>query len=82
MIINVLQKDIKNGVANTCDKCPVALAVRRATHKRVKVGYVFVGVNRTWYGLPKEATTFIKRFDMGKSVKPFRFTISNEKETV
>ena len=79
--INVTKEDIKTGLRNNCDKCPVALAIVR----KFKSELVFVG-HRAWYAidgkgnkvggdLPIKAQEFIVKFDRGAFVSPFTFMV-------
>lgn len=82
--INVLKRDIEKGEEKDCEYCPVALAVKRATHHRVGVAgdvvEIYRGVYSTsYYSLPAKAINFIKRFDGGKSVKPFSFKMTPDR---
>lgn len=81
MTIQVTQEDIDNGERSRCERCPIALAIQRATGAR----YSTVGITTamisdaislaTVYGLPQIATTWLMRFDMSgpKMVQPFTF---------
>lgn len=79
--INVLKRDIQRGVVGECGQCPIALAIKRATHRRTMVYDMEVETFRadsyrpTTYPLPAEAKKFIARFDDKKLVKPFSFRI-------
>lgn len=80
--IEIKPIDIKRGVRASCDECPVALAISRAT--RISTKWlsvtdermtVFMETGWVEYRLPKKATTFIERFDDEKPVKPFSFVL-------
>jgi hypothetical protein len=75
--IEVKERDIKRGKVMEPCLCPVALALKRKFKKHVTVGYIFTSVLGLTSGteLPERAKTFIAKFDNGKPVKPFSFTI-------
>ena len=82
MKIEVTQKDIDEGVQGECQLCPIALAFKRKTKlKHVDVSGKYIVLYRrksnNLHELPKEAQTFIKRFDGEKTVKPFSFELEN-----
>ena len=82
MIVEVTKKDIELGLPKSRHACPVALAVRRATGKP-RADYAEVTVMRDviFHGFTKSTRCsrrvkqFIKRFDDGKEVSPFRFRL-------
>jgi len=90
MKITVTQKDIdratklrdKNSEFDYACYCPIALAVKRKTRKKVNVSDYDIDVMRsengenTTYHLPAKAASFIYRFDDKLSVKPFTFETS------
>jgi len=75
MKITVTQKDINKGIPRIGDKCPIALAIKRKTHKYVQVGCTYAWVklkNRmVTYVLPDTVVQFIKDFDENRKVRPF-----------
>ena len=77
MKIQVTQEDIDRGIAGSCGRCPITLAIRRATSKNYYTGVE--DVFHMDYGpvirLPFEAIKFIKNFDSGNEVKPFEFEV-------
>lgn len=78
MRITVTQDMINRGVRNNARKCPVALALKEAGLTRVVVcgGVDFGPVPyRQSILLNRRVLCFIGRFDHGKPVKPFSFTI-------
>ena len=82
MKIEVTQKDINKGVQGECQLCPIARAIKRETKtKHVEVSSKNVVLYRrksnNFHPLPKEAQTFIKRFDGERTVKPFSFELEN-----
>lgn len=75
MIVEVTQEDIDKGVPYGVASCPVALALQRTIGARVAVDptawSLFHGMKD--YPLPGDASVFIRDFDSGKPVAPFRF---------
>lgn len=83
--VTVLQDDIDQGEPGSAQKCAVALAVLRdvpAARQR------FAGVgpgSLVWYTgrpgvscelqVPDEVTRFIRQFDFGHQVEPFKFEV-------
>jgi hypothetical protein len=75
-VINVTQEDIDEGKPVVCNECPVALAIARALPGcEIHVLGTIVIVNGMYYQLPDECLDFVTRFDDGKSVSPFSFTL-------
>jgi hypothetical protein len=79
--IEVTQRDISRGVPADCSKCPVALAVRRATKIR-KIAADTSGLFRiapytefARFTAKHPARKFIKDFDAGEPVEPFSFEV-------
>jgi hypothetical protein len=81
--ITVRQEHISAGIKLNCLACPIARAVAeqvpelnqpRVRDKAVSTGWSIEGNLKT-YLLPRSAQRFIKRFDKGKEVLPFRFTL-------
>ena len=60
--------------------CPIALAAKRKTHKKVSVGatdiVVYRGERYTMYTMPMSARHFVLRFDHNLKVKPFAFEVT------
>ncbi len=77
--IEVTQEDIANGIRHSSCKCPIALAVNRALRAGVNVGndsFVLYRPSRiSTIFLPENASSFIKKFDAGSSVEPFKFSV-------
>lgn len=80
MIISVTEEDIALGKKGRYRGCPVALAATRATGHEVGVTHDTIDIQmedeRIEIITPAEAKSFIRRFDHGKPVKPFTFTLS------
>jgi hypothetical protein len=76
LTIKVTQCDINRGKRAECGKCPVAIAIKRATgENRVVVGAGWARVGEMGYPLPDKVYDFIERFDFAKPVKPIRFAL-------
>ncbi len=74
--IEVLAKDIRLGKRNHSKTCAISRAAKRQFKgKDISTRYVSMSVGEWTYNLPKKASNFISRFDMGKKVKPFSFTM-------
>lgn len=85
--IKVTATDIKKGIVNNCEDCPVAQAIRRQCRaKMVAVDDNYITFDRSNQGRlrsfvacpPKAVGIFVRRFDQNKSVKPFEFTLDYE----
>jgi hypothetical protein len=77
--ITVTQEDIDNGSTIIPSECPIALAVARATGRKVSfvgpiTGVVFDTSPKT-HLLPESAADFIVLFDLGREVCPFSFEL-------
>ena len=81
MKVEVTQEDINRGMPKVCDRCPIALAMRRAG-----CAFVYVEPHRVdwrrrgilsgkYSSLPSEATRFIMAFDNAEPVQPFTFEV-------
>lgn len=76
--IEVTQDDIDCGKRLTCDKCPVALAIRRVSRFRWNI-YSRRAIQRNGprsVDLPPEVSSFIRDFDNRTPVQPFSFEIN------
>jgi hypothetical protein len=74
--VRVTEKDIVVGVYGSCFRCPIARAMARVFRTQIHVGSCSFS-RAGWYRfLPTEACDFISRFDEGKTVKPFSFTVN------
>ena len=71
--------DIADGQRGLTNRCPVALAVRRATGIKVvsirSTQGVLYGQEYQSFDLPAEAREFIARYDTGETVEPLAFDI-------
>ena len=74
MKIRITKTDIKDGIKQSKDYCPIGLALRRrfddVAVDREAVMVERAGVVRVLV-LPHEAQNFIERFDDGHIVQPF-----------
>jgi len=75
--IDVTARDIAEGKPGKCERCPIALAVRRIfPNDDIRVdSIIWIGDN--WdarFDTPEVACDFIDRFDSGQEVSPFKFT--------
>lgn len=76
LVIEILQSDIKNGLRNKADCCPVALALRREGHRNITVwphrlSFVDKSTNEMrHYNATKKMTDFIVAFDKDRNVQP------------
>lgn len=82
MIISVTKEDIIKGNRGSADRCPVALAFKRALlpkQSKIAVGSQTFSVRIKGHysqgDLPARAIRFIRRFDSSESVKPFTFAL-------
>ncbi len=77
--IIVTKTDIQKGKRDTSNLCPVAKAIRRcAGLYGIDVYGDELGFGialRRLVDLPKKVSKFVERFDFGKPVKPFSFTL-------
>lgn len=77
MKVSVTQKDIDKGTVGDCILCPIARALSRAKHRKMRVGMFvyYEAYSCVDKPLPPEARNFVKRFDKGLKVKPFEFEV-------
>lgn len=73
--VRVTKKDIERGEPMDCYLCPLARALRRYGFKKAVVGPDSVWLGAREVLMPKAACTFTERFDEGKPVEPFSFTL-------
>lgn len=84
MLIRVTAGDVAAGVPCHGDRCPVAIAVRRATgFEYVTVGKEAVTVSDGWrvvrsVGHPFEVGERIAAYDLGRGMEPFEFELDLE----
>jgi len=85
LIVDVTQDDIDNGVPEDEHHCPIAMAVRRKVPTTecvtVDVGQLLLVLqeHREQHfeaDLPISAMKFVKNFDDGSSVHPFKFAVT------
>ena len=82
--VEVTAEDIAKGVRNTCDRCPIALALSALGVIEPFVdGYaVEFGNCEEQVRTPEVASAFIEAFDLGNPVEPFTFEIDVPDEAV
>ena len=79
--IEVLDEDIKRGDQDDCHRCALARAIKRRVAPYFRPD-VSVGSNTFSVGiaasqeLPADCVEWIRRFDDGEKVEPFRFQIN------
>lgn len=77
----LINKSIKKLGGKYCNDeyCPIALAIKEKTHKKVSVENSYAYIGKRWenkeYKLPNQAKKFIRDFDKDKKVKPFSFEL-------
>jgi hypothetical protein len=80
--VTVTAADIQRGSAADPLRCPIALAMKRVTRRKVCVNVAEVHVgnvgSRDVYELPRRADRFMDAFDFGHPVKPFSFKIGRK----
>lgn len=91
MKIQVTEDDIARGIKSDCKFCPIAIAVKRATHQRIGV---FVQSHAVYFlrpdvmqkpfhasYLPLEVENWINDFDEGKKeMQPIEFELETPHE--
>lgn len=76
-IIEVTEKHIKHGIKNSCENCPVALAIKEATGLEVSVGTTMAKFKYKRIYLPQVVREWIYIFDTSNlSSIPISFEIS------
>lgn len=78
MIISVTQKHIDSGFRGSCDKDPVALALKDSGFKKVWISPDRVILDGVEYEMPEVVSKFIRDFDNVRFVDPFEFEIGPE----
>jgi len=74
--IRVSNGDIKNGVKNIPQICPIGLALKRKYPKYTcSASYGYAQIGWGLYKIPKEAFKWMKDFDNNKKVKSFKFVL-------
>ena len=80
LTITVTSDDIANGKPGQATSCPVALGAYRAGVAEALVGPREIRYGRGWVPLPRSAIRFVRAFDHGRPVAPFRFRLNVPKE--
>lgn len=84
--VNVTEEDIKNGVKEDCEACPIALALIRTvpgTYAEVNNNYIIVREyvdsatdKKCWRAWPSDLVrAFIEDFDQGVGAHPTTFNL-------
>ena len=79
LTITVTADDIANGKPGQGTSCPVALAAYRAGVPEALVGPRVIRYKGRFVPLPRSAIRFVRSFDRGRPVKPFRFRLKEGK---
>ena len=83
MIISVTQRDIESGTRFSPVYCPIALAIKRSTRRKVSAGCGWITfANGDQYNTPHEVRVFIDRYDFEKPVEPFTFDLTQDDKKV
>lgn len=77
MKIEVTQTMIDEGEACSCFRCPVAIAIKRASAD-LTVGFASAWIDQKQVHLPDDAMDFVNAFDGGNPVRPFSFELDYE----
>jgi hypothetical protein len=75
ILVRVTKDDIKRGKREDMQACPIARSLKRLGKRQVEVA-IFGGISWGTNGYakcPKEAKKFIRAFDRGRKVEPFKF---------
>lgn len=78
-LVNLTEKDMRNGKRSSPSSCPLSIAIRRAFKytEAVSVGATGAsflrGIKRIRVKLPNKAQEFIYKFDRSKPTQPIRF---------
>lgn len=80
MLIEITEKDIKDGYPKNIQYCPLGLAAHRVFSTRVMVDgarlYVYDSRNiEIVYTLPEEISNWVSDYDNGKDVNPVSFEL-------
>lgn len=79
--VTVTAEDIASGEREKCERCPIALALRRATGEPKAyadaVMLAAISADENWFkgATPDKAFRFMCEFDGKKPVEPFTFTV-------
>lgn len=81
MIINVSQEDINNGIAKSNISCPIGLAIKKIfPYSKIFVNpWTEITVGYFKYKLTKNCLRFMRDFDKGDLVHPFKFNLMEVK---
>ena len=74
--VSVTKKHIEMGIRGSFDHCPVALAVKDALPGEYIIALItFLQIGRTQINCSNYITLWIRSFDQGNPMHPFKFTI-------
>jgi len=75
--VAVTSRDIVKGKRSIADRCPVALALQRTTHRRWEVYFTHLSDVRRQQAQPTPLAVadFCEKFDDGIGVRPFAFEL-------
>ncbi len=80
IIVEVTQKNIKDGISKSHQQCPIALALNSKI-KCDDVGALSLLMrDKTRIPLPDVAVNFIRLYDKGIEVEPFNFSIDIDEQ--
>ena len=79
MKISVRQNHIDEGVRDSSNSCPIALAASEAFAWPVNTGRVQLSCNGVSYWLPSQVRGAIIAFDATGQMQPFEFELEEEK---
>lgn len=82
--IHITYNDIRSGIENDCQNCPVARAIQRTVgHPPVAVHEYQAFIGRYRYNLPYDVSEWIEKFDSGPlfMMPEIRFRLTNGKQT-
>lgn len=76
MRFSVTNDEITDGRIRDCERCPVALAIRKQLpHLRVSVSKVAIIIQGAVYNVSEPIRKFLLDFDNGRPVEPFEFEL-------
>ena len=77
--VNITWAHIRDGIPGSACDCPIALALKDSLlTDSVKVDSDGIYVNNRKFDVDKKDLKFIDRFDNGKRVRPYWFTLTRE----
>ena len=78
MRVTVTTKDISKGRRSIADRCPVALALKRATRRRWEVYFTVLQDATRQRGVrtPDVVAAWCEKYDDGIAMRPFAFELA------